>query len=80
MGSRLRQRRRSAVAVIELVGTLVKADAPAWGYGTHLMEVNHEVFALASEDVHLEEYVGQKVKVLGEAVKSDPRWGTAPFT
>ena len=68
------------MAVIELVGTLVKADAPAWGYGTHLMEVNHEVFALASDDVHLDEYVGRKVKVLGEAVKSDPRWGTAPFT
>jgi hypothetical protein len=67
------------VAVIELVGTLVKVDAPAWGYGTHLMEVNHEVFALASNDVHLDEYVGQEVKVLGEAVESQPPVGDGPI-
>ncbi len=67
------------MAVIELVGTLVKAEAPAWGYGTHLMEVNHEVFALASNDVHLDEYVGQEVKVVGEAMDSYPPVGEGPL-
>ena len=67
------------MAVIELVGTLVKADAPAWGYGTHLMEVNHEVFALASDEVRLEEYVGQDVKVSGEPVESYPPVGDGPI-
>ncbi len=43
------------------------------------MEVNHEVFALASNDVHLDEYVGQEVRVLGEAVESHPPVGDGPI-
>jgi hypothetical protein len=69
----------AGMVAIEVGGMLAKADNPAWGYGTHLIVVNYEVFALASDDVWLDEYVGQAVKVLGEPVEGYPPIGSGPI-
>ena len=67
------------MAGLELIGTLQKAETPAWGYGTHLIDVNGEVFALVSDTVELDEYVGQDVRLIGESVEGYPLGGQGPL-
>ncbi len=58
---------------ISLRGTLQKAeDMP---YGTHTIDNYGELFALTSDSVDLDEYVGQEVTVVGDEVEGyhDPR-------
>ena len=67
------------MAGVELVGTLEKAEEPGWGYGTHVIDVNGEVFALTSDAVDLDEYAGQEVKLFGESVEGYPTGGQGPL-
>ncbi len=60
---------------MSIIGVLAKQGVTTYQYGTHTLKVEDKFYALRSKDVQLDQYVGRKVKVIGEPIAGYPLSG-----
>lgn len=57
---------------MEVTGTIEQQGMTSYQYGTHTLTNDETFYALKSEKVDLDEYVGQKVTVTAEKIQGYP--------
>lgn len=64
---------------MEVEGMIEEQGITSYQYGTHTISAGDDFFALRSEKVDLDEYIGEKVTVHGEKVEGYPVDGGPDF-
>ena len=60
---------------MSITGVLAQQGITTYQYGTHTLKTENQFYALRSKDVQLDQYVGRKVKVIGESIAGYPLSG-----
>ncbi len=66
---------------VPITGTLQKQGETTYQYGTHVLndKEGKTLYALKSETIHLDDYIGKNVKVQGKLVDDYPIDGGPPY-
>lgn len=65
--------------LMELKGMVEQQGITSYQYGTHTLTAGDDLYALRSEKVDLDEYIGKEVRVYGEKVEGYPVDGGPEF-
>lgn len=58
--------------MVEVKGLLEKQGVTTYMYGTHTISNNNIYYALRSETINLDNYIGQNVIIIGEPIEGYP--------
>ena len=58
--------------IMSITGILDKQDVTTYQYGSHSLKTKDKFYALHSDDLQFDEYVGKKVKIIGESIAGYP--------
>jgi hypothetical protein len=62
-------------AHVTATGTIEKLGMTTFQYGTHILKADHKTYALKSEQINLDSYLGKKVTITGKKVDGYPLEG-----
>ncbi|TDN88076.1 hypothetical protein DET49_10926 [Salegentibacter sp. 24] len=64
--------RKTSETQMKLTGTLTSQGITSYQYGTHTLKTSNEFYALKSENLDLDQFVGRKVTILGSKIEGYP--------
>lgn len=57
---------------MQLTGTIVSQGITSYQYGTHTLNTEEEFYALKSEKLDLDEFIGKEVSISGSKIEGYP--------
>lgn len=63
----------------EVTGTIQEQGITSYQYGTHTLTNEETFYALKSETVNLDKYIGQEVRVIAVEIEGYPLEGGPPY-
>ncbi|PKD21486.1 hypothetical protein APR41_00425 [Salegentibacter salinarum] len=64
--------RQNSEEQMQITGTIESQGITSYQYGTHTLNTEDEFYALKSEKVSLDEYVGKEVTISGSKIEGYP--------
>ncbi|MBZ9629541.1 hypothetical protein LB465_02025 [Salegentibacter sp. LM13S] len=64
--------RQNSEEQMKLTGTIESQGITSYQYGTHTLNAEDEFYALKSEKISLDEYVGKEVTISGSKIEGYP--------